>query len=25
LAQSATGCFSPSMNRSGHPRLQSSM
>ena len=25
LAQSATGCFSPSTNRSGHPRLQSSM
>ena len=25
LAQSATGCFSPSTNRSGQPRLQSSM
>ena len=25
LAQSATGRFSPSTNRSGHPRLQSSM
>ena len=25
LAQSATGCFSPSTNRIGHPRLQSSM